>query len=118
MAISLDEDLKIVRCDVCGEETTVFSRKQWLALNLLLSNSHRIVSRDEIADEIYTDKELLHDGVSDQAIDAVIRRLRVRISQVSERQHIVGFRDWGVRLFLEGKPKKIDRRAVRVRRHG
>jgi len=114
MAISLDEDCKIVRCGVSGEETTVFSQKQWFALNLLLSNSHRIVSRDEIANEIYTDDELLHDGVSDQAIDAVIRRLRVRISQVSEMQHVVGFRDWGYRLFLEGKPKKAKRRAEGV----
>jgi hypothetical protein len=73
------------------------SPPQFRLLELLYIHSDRVVSRDEIASYVWPGTHGV--GVSDQAIDALIRRLRDRLF-VLDREHtyIITVRGHGFRL--------------------
>ncbi len=63
----------------------------------LLYKSSRVVTRDEIASHVWPGTDGI--GVSDQAIDALVRRLRDRIFEVdSEFKYVITVRGHGFRL--------------------
>ncbi|MCK5634540.1 MAG: winged helix-turn-helix transcriptional regulator, partial [Anaerolineales bacterium] len=63
----------------------------------LLYKSSGVVTRDEIASHVWPGTDGI--GVSDQAIDALVRRLRDRIFEVdSECKYVITVRGHGFRL--------------------
>jgi len=73
------------------------SLAQYRLLELLYDRAGRVCSRDEIVEAVWA--EAAEVGVSDQAIDALVRRLRERVSEVdADRQYIVTVRGHGFRL--------------------
>ena len=93
-AIRLDPDTKQVWIE--GTELDPpLSHAQFDLLAMLLHARGRIVERDDIAARIWGSQ----DGVSEQAIDALVRRLRRRLAEAgSERELIVTVRGFGFRL--------------------
>jgi hypothetical protein len=79
------------------ELTPPLSPAQYRLLDLLLEHEGEVVSRDAIVDRVWTEEEGL--GVSEQAIDALVRRLRDRISSVDpDHAYVVTVRGHGFRL--------------------
>jgi DNA-binding response OmpR family regulator len=73
------------------------SLAQYQLLELLYDSAGRVCNRDEIVEAVWA--EAAENGVSDQAIDALVRRLRERISEVDpNHQYIVTVRGHGFRL--------------------
>ncbi len=73
------------------------SPPQYRLLELLYSNSQRVISRDEIIDSVWHDS--LGAGVSEQAIDALVRRLRDRLAEADpSHAYIITVRGHGFRL--------------------
>jgi DNA-binding response OmpR family regulator len=73
------------------------SLAQYRLLELLYDEAGRVCSRDEIVEAVWP--EASEAGVSEQAIDAVVRRLRERIGEVDpDHQYIVTVRGHGFRL--------------------
>jgi len=73
------------------------SLPQFRFLQLLYGNPDRIVSRDEVIEKVWP--ETVAEGVSEQAIDALVRRLRERLAE-ADRSHnyVVTVRGHGFRL--------------------
>lgn len=70
---------------------------QYRLLELLLDHAEEVVSRDEIVLAVWSEEEAM--GVSEQAIDALVRRLRDRISAIDpDHAYIVTVRGHGFRL--------------------
>ncbi|MCJ7625475.1 MAG: FHA domain-containing protein [Anaerolineaceae bacterium] len=70
---------------------------QFRLLNALYENQGKVVSRQELILEIWGDDEAL--GISEQALDALVRRLRDKITQWDpEHQYIITMRGHGLRL--------------------
>jgi DNA-binding response OmpR family regulator len=93
-----------IRIDAASKRITIsgigleppLAPNQFALLQLLASDPGRVFSRDEIADVCYPDAE---GGVSDQAIDGLIRRLRSRLAEVDpDTDYIVALRGHGIRL--------------------
>ncbi len=79
------------------ELTPPLSPAQYRLLELLLDNQDQVVSRDEIVMTVWSEEEAM--GVSEQAIDALVRRLRDRISGLDpDHQYIVTVRGHGFLL--------------------
>lgn len=77
------------------------SPAQFTLLNLLARQPGRAYSRDEIIEAVWPD--VASEGVSDAAIDALIRRLRGRLAEIEERhQYVVVVRGYGFKLDLPG----------------
>ena len=73
------------------------SPPQFRLLELLYRNPEKVITRDEIASYVWPGTDGV--GVSDQAIDALIRRLRDRIHEVDpEHKYVVTVRGHGFRL--------------------
>lgn len=73
------------------------SLAQYRLLELLYDRAGRVCNRDEIVEAVWA--EAAEEGVSDQAIDALVRRLRERVSEVDpHHQYIVTVRGHGFRL--------------------
>jgi len=73
------------------------SLAQYRLLELLYDRAGRVCGRDEIVEAVWP--EVSEEGVSDQAIDALVRRLRERMDEVDPgHQHIVTVRGHGFRL--------------------
>ncbi len=73
------------------------SPPQYRLLDLLYRNGDRVVTRDEIAEFVWPGT--MGVGVSNQAIDALVRRLRDRIASVEpEKDYIITVRGRGFRL--------------------
>ena len=73
------------------------SLAQYRLLELLYDRDGRVCSRDEIVEAVWP--EAAEEGVSDQAIDALVRRLRERIGEMDPgHQYIVTVRGHGFRL--------------------
>lgn len=72
------------------------SPPQFRLLELLQNNLERVVSREEIAEYVWPGTHGV--GVSDQAIDALIRRLRDRLAEIDSREFVVTVRGHGFRL--------------------
>lgn len=72
------------------------SLAQFRLLELLYNADGAVVSRDEIVEVVWPGTDGL--GVSEQAIDALVRRLRDRLTEVDEYNYIVTVRGHGFRL--------------------
>lgn len=60
---------------------------QYNLIRLLLSQPGRVFSRDEIAHQLWPHDE--RGGISDEAIDAVVKRVRERFAQIEPDQQII-----------------------------
>lgn len=70
---------------------------QYRLLELLYDRNGGICTRDDVVRAVWPDA--IEEGVSEQAIDALVRRLRDRLSELeSEHQYIVTVRGHGFRL--------------------
>lgn len=73
------------------------SLPQYRLLELLFDGGGAVRTRDEVVETVWP--EALGEGVSEQAIDALVRRLRDRLAEVDpEHQYIVTVRGHGFRL--------------------
>ncbi|NJL55968.1 FHA domain-containing protein [bacterium] len=73
------------------------SLPQYRLLELLFNNGERICTRDEVVEAVWPD--VVGEGVSEQAIDALVRRLRDRLAEYdAETQYVVTVRGHGFRL--------------------
>ena len=73
------------------------SAAQYKLLELLYRNENRVVSRDEVIASVWVDTDA--EGVSEQAIDALVRRLRDRLAQADdEHRYVVTVRGHGFRI--------------------
>lgn len=73
------------------------SPAQFTLLQLLYEGAGRVVSREEIVSVVWAD--IAAEGVSDQAIDALVRRLRRRLRELDEEhQYVVTVRGHGFRF--------------------
>lgn len=101
-----DEELgPIIRMDteakrvwVAGQELAPpLSLAQYRLLELLYENRGRVVSREEVVSAVWAEDDA--EGVSEQAIDALARRLRERIAEADpDHQYVVTVRGHGFRL--------------------
>lgn len=83
------------------ELTPPLSPAQYQLLELLYSEPGRVYSRDEVVEAVWGQDEKV--GVTEQAIDALVRRLRERLAEVEpEGQYIVTVRGYGFRLNTDG----------------
>lgn len=70
---------------------------QFHLLELLYDRQGRVVSRQELVEHVWSEEQAV--GVSEQALDALIRRLRDRLSALDpQHNYIVTIRGHGVRL--------------------
>jgi DNA-binding response OmpR family regulator len=77
------------------------SPAQFALLELMSRQPGRAYSRDEIVATVWPD--VASEGVSDAAIDALVRRLRGRLAEIDERhQYVVVVRGYGFKLDLPG----------------
>jgi DNA-binding response OmpR family regulator len=66
-------------------------------LETLFDHEGHVVSRDEIVGAVWSDEEAM--GVTEQAIDALVHRLRERIAAIDpDHEYIVTVRGHGFRL--------------------
>ncbi|MFQ5398556.1 MAG: FHA domain-containing protein [Anaerolineae bacterium] len=72
------------------------SLAQFRLLKLLYNADGAVCSRDEIVDAVWPETEGI--GVSEQAIDALVRRLRDRLAELDDHNYIVTVRGHGFRL--------------------
>ncbi len=73
------------------------SLAQYRLLELLYDASGRVVSRDEVVSTVWP--EAIGEGVSEQAIDALVRRLRDRLAELDKaHDYILTVRGHGFRL--------------------
>lgn len=81
------------------EVTPPLSLAQYNLLELLYKTSGNVVSRDEVIAVVWSDEEA--EGVSEQAIDALARRLRERLAEIDpENKYVETVRGHGFRLNL------------------
>jgi len=94
--LSLDSQGR--RVWIAGRELTPpLSLAQYRLLESLYFGDGRVFTRDEIIETVWP--EALEAGVSEQAIDALARRLRERLAEIdSGHQYIVTVRGHGFRL--------------------
>jgi DNA-binding winged helix-turn-helix (wHTH) protein len=79
------------------EVIPAFSVQQYKLLNCLYENSGEVISRERIIHAVWGNKEGL--GVTEQALDALIRRLRDRLAEFDEdHNYLVTVRGYGFRL--------------------
>lgn len=73
------------------------SPPQFRLLDLLYRNPDRVISRDEIVECVWPESR--GEGVSEQAIDALVRRLRDRLFEIdADHKYVVTVRGHGFRL--------------------
>ncbi len=86
------------RVYVCGQELIPpLSPAQYRLLTSLLDAEGRVVSRTEIIDAVWMDEAA--EGISEQAIDALTRRLRERLTALDpDHTYVVTVRGHGFRL--------------------
>jgi hypothetical protein len=78
------------------------SLAQYNLLELLYQNAGSVVSRDEVVAVVWSQEEA--EGVSEQAIDALARRLRERLAEIDpEHKYVETVRGHGFRLILSPK---------------
>lgn len=78
------------------EMSPPLSLAQFRLLQLLYDANGAVCSRDDIVNVVWPETGGL--GVSEQAIDALVRRLRDRLSEADEHNYIVTVRGHGFRL--------------------
>lgn len=73
------------------------SLPQYRLLELLFNNAGRVCTRDDVVETVWP--EAVGEGVSEQAIDALVRRLRDRLAEIDpEGNYIVTVRGHGFRF--------------------
>ncbi|MEM7129975.1 MAG: FHA domain-containing protein [Chloroflexota bacterium] len=73
------------------------SLPQYRLLEIMWDSGGRVVTRDEIVNAVWPDDSM--DGISEQAIDALVRRLRERLADLDgDYKYIVTVRGHGFRL--------------------
>ncbi|HNW96166.1 MAG TPA: FHA domain-containing protein [Anaerolineaceae bacterium] len=94
---TLQVDADARRVWVRGEEITPpLSAQQFSLLNTLFSKSGEVVSREDLIRAVWGDET---PWVTEQAFDALVRRLRDRINQIDpDYDYIVTVRGHGLRL--------------------
>jgi hypothetical protein len=94
----LHVDLESKRVWVAGRELVPpLSLAQYRLLGLLYQDPGRVYSRDEVVDAVWPEDE--REGISEQAIDALARRLRERLAELDQdTQYVVTVRGHGFRL--------------------
>jgi hypothetical protein len=99
--LRLDHERK--RVWVGGQEVDPpLSLAQYRLLELLQQEAGRVYSRDEIVEAVWPEDD--REGISEQAIDALARRLRERLAEADpERQYIITVRGHGFRLEDAGR---------------
>jgi DNA-binding response OmpR family regulator len=97
---SIKMDMAAKRVWVAGVEVDPpLSLAQYTLLELLYNNAGNVVSRDRVVEAVWPDEEA--EGISEQAIDALARRLRERIAEVDENsKYVETVRGHGFRLNL------------------
>ena len=97
---SLKMDLAAKRVWVAGVEVDPpLSLAQYTLLELLYRNAGNVVSRDKVVEAVWPDEEA--EGISEQAIDALARRLRERIAEIDpQSRYVETVRGHGFRLNL------------------
>jgi hypothetical protein len=100
--LRLDPESK--RVWVAGQELEPpLSLAQYRLLVLLYDEPGRVYSRDAIVEAVWPEDD--RDGISEQAIDALARRLRERLAEVDPAvQYVVTVRGHGFRLENAYKP--------------
>lgn len=95
-ALQLDERKKEVA--VAGKVLDPqLSPHQFRLLQLLYDAQGAVCTRDEVVQAVWPDADV--EGVSEQAIDALVRRLRDRLAELSdEHQYVVTVRGYGFKL--------------------
>ncbi len=74
------------------------SPSQFRFLEILYKNSDRVIAREEIVDTVWPDTA--GEGVSEQAIDALVRRLRERLSELDpDNNYVETVRGHGFRIY-------------------
>ena len=91
-------DLESRRVWVAGQELSPpLSPAQYRLLELLYQDPGRVYSRDEVVEAVWPEDDRA--GISEQAIDALARRLRERLAEVDTvTQYVVTVRGHGFRL--------------------
>lgn len=91
-------DLESKRVWIAGKELDPpISRAQYDLLALLYGEAGRVFSRDDVVDAVWPEDD--RDGISEQAIDALARRLRERLAEADpDSQYVVTVRGHGFRL--------------------
>jgi DNA-binding response OmpR family regulator len=91
-------DLESKRVWVAGKELTPpLSLAQYRLLELLYQEPGRVYSRDEVVETVWPEDD--REGISEQAIDALARRLRERLAELDpETQYVITVRGHGFRL--------------------
>jgi hypothetical protein len=94
----LKMDLESKRVWVAGQELDPpLSPAQYRLLELLYKDPGRVYSRDEVVETVWPEDD--RDGISEQAIDALARRLRERLGEVDpDSTYVVTVRGHGFRL--------------------
>lgn len=93
--LRIDTGLRSV--DVQGQELRPpLSLAQFRLLQLLFEADGAVCSRDAIVDVVWPETDGI--GVSEQAIDALVRRLRDRLAELDEYNYVVTVRGHGFRL--------------------
>jgi hypothetical protein len=98
----LEFDLAARQVYVCGQILEPpLSQAQFTLLSLLAEQPGRVYSRDEVISAVWPEDEA--EGISDEAIDALVRRIRLRLREMdSRREYIVTIRGYGFKLEPEG----------------
>ncbi|NMB55788.1 MAG: FHA domain-containing protein [Leptolinea sp.] len=91
-------DLRSRRVWIRGTEVTPpLSVPQFRVIQILNDHPGEVISRQDLISQVWGDEVSL--GVSDQALDALIRRLRDRISQFdNEHEYLITVRGFGFRI--------------------
>lgn len=94
----LEIDRNARRVFIKGEELEPpLSPSQYTLLELLYINAGSVCTRETVVKTVWPDDS--SEGISEQAIDALVRRLRDRLSEIDdEHQYIVTMRGHGFRL--------------------
>lgn len=94
-----------IRLEKDSQRTWILNREmdpplsllQFKLLDLLLDSTGRIISRSEVINSVWGSQESI--GVTDQALDALVRRLRERISEIDGQfNYLITVRGQGYRL--------------------
>lgn len=94
--LKLDRDARRVFIDE-REVDPPLSLPQYRLLELLYDGAGAVRTRDEVVNAVWPDA--MGEGVSEQAIDALVRRLRDRLSEIDDdHQFVVTVRGHGFRL--------------------
>lgn len=95
-ALRVDPDTR--RVYVKGSEVLpALSSEQFRLLSYLYQRAGKVVPREELVLQVWPDAHA--DGVSEEALDALVRRVRERLAQAGgERSYIVTLRGQGFRL--------------------